>query len=147
MKIIRKMLSSYKDNGPRRYFKNAAACRDICDRLSMAIFKKYREVLLKKPITYIVWGVWGTKTDGVLDHIQAEINSLVTPEMNRVMALMDWQSLSEDQAFFMTYMVRGHIISRITYMIEAYKTKSYETTMARESSRTSLNLLQPMGTA
>jgi len=147
MKIIRKMFLLSKENGSEENYETARACTDICDRISFAIFKKYCKTLLEEPITYIVWAVWGVRNEGEIDDVQVGIKKLVVAEMQRVMELMKWESLSDEQMLTVLYIVRGYIISKITYMIKAYKAKSFESAMIGERSRISLSLLQPMGTA
>lgn len=117
----------------------------LLDNLANDIFLSHREILLSEPITYIVPAVWGAAKDAELTAEQIEINKKIVPVVNRVFQILQIDNLNESQAFAIGFIVRGLIISKVTYMIEALKNKL----MSMEADRKDylIRNMEPMGHA
>jgi len=95
----------------------------LLDNLANDIFVTYRDILISEPITYIVPAVWGAAHDKSLSTEQIGINEKVVPVIQQVFQILQFENLKEDQSFAIGFIIRGLIISKITYMIEALKNK------------------------
>ena len=93
----------------------------IIDNTANEIFLSHKNNLLSEPITYIMPAIWGEIKDGNLTSAQREITEKIEPVINRLMRLFEFESLNKAQKFAVGYLIRGLIISKITYMIEALK--------------------------
>ncbi|MBW1741612.1 MAG: hypothetical protein JRJ42_10855 [Deltaproteobacteria bacterium] len=111
------------------------------------IFVSYNTKLLAEPITYIVPAVWGAAKEGELTPTQKDINKKVAPVIEKVFESLQLKHLSGAQAFAIRFIIRGLIISRITYMIEAVKSKMIRKVNSGEQDTDMLNHLEPMGNA
>ena len=101
----------------------AKEIRPLIDDLAGEIFKSHHAVLVSEPITYIVPAVWGAKKDGTLTRTQEEIHGKVNPVVREIYESFGFSGLTEPQEFAVLYLVRGLVISKITYMIEALKAR------------------------
>ena len=117
----------------------------LIDDLSNDIFIAYREVLLAETITYIVPAVWGATKDTTLTPDQQGINDRAAPVIAQVMHLLQADTMNEKQAFAVGFIIRGLIISKITYMIEALKNKLMS--MDGEKKDFLIKHMEPMGHA
>ena len=93
----------------------------IIDNTANEIFLSHKNNLLSEPITYIMPAIWGETKDGNLTSAQREITEKIEPVINRLMRLFEFENLNKAQKFAVGYLIRGLIISKITYMIEALK--------------------------
>jgi hypothetical protein len=98
----------------------------IIDNTANEIFLVHKKNLLFEPITYIIPAIWGEMRDGNLTDAQKEITELIEPVINRFMRLFEFENLTKAQKFAIGYLIRGLIISKITYMIEALKNQKNE---------------------
>jgi hypothetical protein len=98
----------------------------LIDEVTNQIFMKYRETLIKEPITYIVPAVWGAIKDGKLTRIQKEINQRFAPVVREVMSMLVPESASQAQRYAISYILRGLMISKITFMVEGFKNRMNE---------------------
>lgn len=89
------------------------------DRTAMEIFTTYRSELLARPITYVVPAVWGAMKESEPDETQKAMNRTIAPMVEEVLRVFGASGLDASQRFALGYLVRGYLISRITYMIEA----------------------------
>jgi 3-phosphoglycerate kinase len=119
----------------------------LIDKLVWDIFVAHREELLDKPITYIVPAVWGAKKDGELTSIQRVINEQVAPIIGKIFGLFKMKDLDYSQEFALTFLIRGIIIAKITYMIEALRNRLNERTLDEQSMKEALLRLKPIGSA
>ena len=87
------------------------------------IFVGYRVELLSEEITFVIPAIWGAKKDGQLTATQKAINEQIAPVIKRIFELLDIRDLDSAQEFALNYLVRGLIISKITYMIEAFRSR------------------------
>jgi hypothetical protein len=104
--------------------KIAKAISPEIDNLASDIFKEFNSRLLTEPITYIVPAVWGAKKDGSLTEEQRKIHTMVLPVIQNIIRLFHIKNLTLSQEFALGYLIRGLIISKITYMIEKIKTET-----------------------
>ncbi len=119
--------SLFKKKPPQKTAQNVTELARIIgpqlDDLSNDIFISFREILISEPITFIVAAVWGTTKDTTLTPEQRAINDRVLPVITRTMQLLHSKNMDERQSFAIAFIIRGLIISKITYMIEALKNK------------------------
>jgi len=107
----------------------------LIDKTAEEIFISYKTRLLSEPIIYIVPAVWGAKKEGELEDTQKEINIKVIPVINELFDALRIRDLSGAQEFAIGFIIRGLIISKITYMIEAVRNRGIRMTK------------EPLGTA
>jgi len=99
----------------------------LIDEITNQIFMDHREILVKEPITYIVPAVWGAIKDGKLTRVQKDINHRFDPVVRQVMAMIVPDSASAAQRYAIAYIIRGLMISKITFMIEGFKNRMNDT--------------------
>lgn len=107
-----------KETAPEDIACLAREMNPLIDGLIRDIFSKYHETLLKEKITYIVYAVWGARSDGEIDAIQREINGMTFPVIRQVSAILEMNNASPEKKYAVEYLVRSLIISKITYTIE-----------------------------
>ena len=95
--------------------------------MAIDIFKYYRQILMDKPITYIVPAVWGIIQGGELDDTQRKMNSTISPALEDIIKIFKHHELSKEQEFAIRYLVNGYFISKIVYMIELYRNRRMKT--------------------
>ena len=71
--------------------------------------------------------MWGAKKDGELTPEQIEINKQVLPVINELVRIVEISYKTKSQEYTIGYIIRGIIISKITYMIEHMKNKASKT--------------------
>jgi len=98
----------------------------LIDEVTNHIFMAHRETLIKEPITYIVPAVWGAIKDGKLTKIQKDINQQFAPVVREVMSMLVPESATPAQRYAISYVLRGLMISRITFMVEGFKNRMNE---------------------
>jgi hypothetical protein len=123
MKLFDKFRSKPKRQNTTNITDLAKLIGPLLDKLANEIFLSYREILISEPITYIVPAVWGAAKDADLTAEQIEMNRKIVPVVNQVFQILQIDSLNESQVFAIGFIVRGLIISKVTYMIEALKNK------------------------
>ncbi len=95
--------------------------KEIIDKSATKIFISHKNELLLEPITYIIPAVWGKIKQGELTGSQKEIHKRIDPLITDIMEILELDDLNETQEFAIEYLIRGLIISKITYLIEASK--------------------------
>ena len=98
----------------------------LIDETTNQIFMEHRETLVNEPITYIVPAVWGANKDGKLTRVQKDINHRFSPVVREVMSLLVSESASPAQQYAISYILRGLMISKITFMVEGLKNRMNE---------------------
>lgn len=93
--------------------------KEIIDRTTENVFISYKNKLLKEPITYIIPAVWGKIKYGELTHSQVEIYQIIDPAVSDIMEILELDDTNDSRRFAIEYLIRGLIISKITYLIEA----------------------------
>ncbi len=121
--------------------------KEIIDKTTNMIFISYKEKLLAEPITYIVPAVWGERKDGKLTTIQREINRRIVPTIDSVMETLEFEDLHGAQRFAIGYLIRGLLISKIAYMIEAFKNQDCKENGSNNKESDLLNQIEPLGNA
>ncbi|HYA14272.1 MAG TPA: hypothetical protein VEF33_08030 [Syntrophales bacterium] len=119
----------------------------LLDGVVNDIFMSYRMELLSEPITYIVPAIWGAKKEGELTPVQKEINARAVPIINKVFALLQIKKIDPDQEFALYFLIRGIIIAKITFMIEALRGRLSERSMDEQSLKEALMRFKPHGSA
>ena len=67
--------------------------------------------------------------------------------ISRIFELLDIRDLDSSQEFALNYIVRGLIVSKITYMIEAFRSKLKDRTLDEQSLKDALLHFKPQGNA
>jgi hypothetical protein len=119
----------------------------LLDGVVNDIFMAYRMELLSEPITYIVPAIWGAKKEGDLTPVQKDINARAVPVIDRVFDLLRMKKISNDQEFAVYFLIRGIIIAKITFMIEAFRSRLNERSMDEQSLKEALMRFKPQGNA
>jgi len=119
----------------------------VLDGVVHDIFTAYRMELLSEPITYIVPAVWGAKKEGDLTPVQKEINMRVVPAINKAYDSLQMRNLGSDQEFALYFLIRGLIISKITFMIETLRSRLSERSMDEQNLKEALLRFKPQGSA
>ena len=109
-----------------RYRTGILRIKEIIDRTTNTIFISYQKELLSEPITYIIPAVWGKIKQGRLTESQREIYITIDPVIKDIMELLELDEFNDAQRFSIEYLIRGLLISKITYLIEAFKNQSKE---------------------
>ncbi len=119
----------------------------MIEKLVWDIFVGYRVELLSEEITFVIPAVWGAKKDGELTATQKAINKQIAPVINRIFELLDIRGLDSSQEFALNYLIRGLLVSKITYMIEAFRSKLKDRTLDEQSLKDTLLHFKPQGSA
>lgn len=96
--------------------------KEIIDETSDTIFSLHRKDLLNNPITYIVPAVWGRMGKGTLNPKQKNIFLSIESMVKDVIEIMEFDDLTDSQRFSIEYLIRGLVISKITYLIASSRT-------------------------
>ncbi|MDD2671176.1 MAG: hypothetical protein PHG91_00235 [Syntrophales bacterium] len=143
MSLLKKIFSGKKPN--EDITRLSRIIGPLLDKTANDVFLAHKDILLAEPITYIVPAVWGASKDGKLTENQEEINRRITPVIRETLEVLDTANLSDSQSFAISFMIRGLIISKITYMIEALKNKMFALDMKKKDSL--IRNLEPVGRA
>ena len=95
--------------------------KEMIDKTTDMIFTAYREKLLSEPNTYIVQAVWAKNHNEKLNANQKKIRRRVASMINDIMGILDLKELNESQQFSIEYLIKGLAVSKISYLIEAFK--------------------------
>lgn len=96
--------------------------KQIIDETTDTIFSIHKKDLLSNPITYIVPAVWGRVKKGDLNPKQKNIFLSIESMVRNVIEIMEFDELTDSQRFSIEYLIRGLVISKITYLIASSKT-------------------------
>ncbi len=132
---------------PENVMEIANAVGPLIDALVWDIFVAYRVELLSEPITFIVPAVWGAKKDGELTAIQKKINERIVPVVAEIFKALRIKKMDDSQEFALNFLIRGLIIAKITYMIEAFRSRLNERSMDEQSLQEALLRFKPQGSA
>ncbi|TRZ47873.1 hypothetical protein D4S03_10880 [bacterium] len=148
MKILKEFLAKIKS---RKQHKDIMQIADIIgpliEKAVWDIFVGYRAELLSEPIAFVVPAIWGAKKDGELTAVQKAINEQIVPVIKRIFELLDIRDLDASQEFALNYLIRGLIVSKITYMIEAFRSRLKERTLDEQGLKDALLHFKPQGSA
>ena len=148
LKILREFLGRIRS---RKQYRDIMQIADIIgpmiEKAVWDIFVSYRVELLSEEITFVIPAIWGAKKDGELTATQKAINEQISPVISRIFELLDIRDLNSSQEFALNYIVRGLIVSKITYMIEAFRSKLKDRTLDEQSLKDALLHFKPQGNA
>lgn len=149
MKILNKLFSrDVKEKGQTEdIMKIARIIGPLIDKTAQDIFTSYNEELLTERRTYIVPAIWGAKKEGELTASQDDIHKKITPVLNEIMASLALKEVSGAQKFAIGFIIRGTIISKITYMIEMVKREGHKRIDLEEKKMDILKSAEPYGNA
>jgi len=125
----------------------AGAIGPLIEEAVRDVFATYRPVLVSEPITYIVPAVWGAKKDGELTEAQKEIHARINPVIEKIFRSLEMIDLECDQEFALYFLIRGIMISKLVYMIEAFKGRRHERTIEEQNMKEALMQYKPVGHA
>ena len=97
--------------------------KEIIDNTTYRIFTCYQKELLSEPITYIIPAVWGKIKQDRLRESQKEINRTIDSMIADIINELEFDALKDVQRFAVEYFLKGLVISKITYLIEAFKNR------------------------
>jgi hypothetical protein len=93
----------------------------IIDQAANDIFRSYNNVLLERPVSFLVSAVWGGDGYSKMDAVSTGINRMVVPALHNALTALDLKMRSPSHEFAVTYLIRGLIISKIAFMVESAK--------------------------
>jgi hypothetical protein len=125
----------------------ARQVESILDSLTNQIYMEHGKDLLNHPITYIVPAVWGAVKNGELSELQQTIHQPVAEAIEKAMIALDLKGLTPPQAFAIGYIIRGLIISKMVYMLEATKREQADQKLENGDDLIDLNETEPVGRA
>ena len=96
--------------------------KEIIDETTDTIFSLHKNDLLTNPITYIIPAVWGRIRKGDLNPKQKNIFSSIESMVSDVIEIMEFDDLTDSQRFSIEYLIRGLVISKITYLVASSRT-------------------------
>jgi hypothetical protein len=148
MKILKNIFAKRRpQKEPHNVMRIANVIGPVLDDVVHDIFMAFRMELLSEPITYIVPAVWGAKKEGDLTPVQKEINMRVVPAINKAYDSLQMRNLSSDQEFALYFLIRGLIISKITFMIETLRSRLSERSTDEQNLKEALLRFKPQGNA
>jgi hypothetical protein len=119
----------------------------LIDKTAWEIFSTYRLELLAEPIAYIVPAIWGARKEGELTPLQLTINKHVEPVIKDIFSSLSIRGMDNSQEFALSFLIRGLIIAKITYMIEAFRNRLNEQAFDERKLKDALTNIKPHGTA
>jgi len=148
MKMIKELLARIK---PQKQCKDIMQLADIIgpmiEKVVWDIFLGYRVELLSEDITFVIPAIWGAKKDGELTSTQKAINGQIVPVIKKIFELLDIRDLDSSQDFALNYLIRGLIIAKITYMIEAFRSRLKDRSVDEQNLKDALLHFKPQGNA
>ncbi|MBF0476100.1 MAG: hypothetical protein HQK59_09750 [Deltaproteobacteria bacterium] len=113
--------TSLKTNNAEDILKISRAAGPLIEKTVIEIFTAYYHELLNEPVTYIVPAIWGASKEGRLTVSQQHISQKISPIVEEIINLFEFDGLTGAQKFALLYLVRGLFVSKIIYMIELVK--------------------------
>ena len=148
MEILKKLFKKKElKKEPEDIMKIANVVGPLVDKTVWDIFITYKVELLSEPITYIVPAVWGVQKDGELTPVQKAIHHRVAPVIKEIFESLLMKDMGGAQEFALNFLIRGIIISKIAYMIEAFRCRLNERSMDDQSLKEAIIRLKPLGSA
>lgn len=146
--MIKELLARIK---PQKQCKDIMQLADIIgpmiEKVVWDIFLGYRVELLSEDITFVIPAIWGAKKDGELTSTQKAINGQIVPVIKKIFELLDIRDLDSSQDFALNYLIRGLIIAKITYMIEAFRSRLKDRSVDEQNLKDALLHFKPQGNA
>ena len=147
MEILKKLFTKEKPRKEEDIMTIANCIGPLLDGAVNEIFTNYRTELLSEPITYIVPAVWGAKRDGDLTPVQKEIHAWIMPVINKVFDSLQIKDLNSNQEFAIYFLIRGIVIAKITFMIEALLNRINERDAEVQHLKDAFTHFKPAGNA
>ena len=120
----------------------------LLNKAAFDIVESYKSKLITEPVTYIVPAIWGAREKGKMDTVQEEIYKQVTPALHEIFDSLNLDCRTASQRFTIGYMIKGLIISKITYMLEVLKSRlNNDFTLGDQDAENSLAAIEPIGNA
>jgi len=116
--------------------------KEMIDKTTDMIFTAYREKLLSEPNTYIVQAVWAKNHPGKLSATQKTIKRRIASMIGDIMGILDLKEINESQQFSIEYLIKGLAVSKISYLIEAFKNKQNAESLPDEGDSSILDQLK-----
>ena len=148
MSILKRIFKiKSRDKKPRDIMEIVKKIGPQIDNVANDIFTTYSAELISEPVTFIIPAVWGARKDSELTELQKEMNKKIAPAVNGIVVSFDIKNMTEPQKFALGYLVRGLLISKITYMIEAVKNIYIKNNLQIEVEKDILCDIKPIGNA
>lgn len=119
----------------------------VIDKLVIDLFVAYSSKLMVEPITYIVPAVWGANKDGPLDTTQKEIHRDILPAVDKIFEALELKDLTDAQEFAIGFLIRGYIISKVTYIVESFRNHTGDQVAYPDNKDEYMLNVKPLGTA
>ena len=147
MGLIRHLIGRFSKEEKPDITRLGKSMGDRVDRLAHEIFVSHRSVLFFEHATFIVPAVWGAKKEGILTSVQKDINGRVEPVIRELMMDLDLEEPSDAQKFAVEFMIRGLLITKITYMLELGKNMGLACHGKDQQEKHPLTDMEPLGRA
>lgn len=148
MKILGKLFTwKGKNSGSEPLMSRAQSIGPSIDDVTNSIFVQHSSKLIHEPITYIIPGVWGGNDLKELDSVQESIYEETEIAVEKIMEVFGTDSFEDSQKFALEYMIKGLIISKITFMVEVLKNKFSGQYQNGWNSNSTLDKIDPIGRA
>jgi hypothetical protein len=121
--------------------------KEIIDKTTSILFRSYKTELLSEPITYIVSAIWGKSEHRDLTAAQKEIHLNISAIINDIIEMLEINEINDAQRFAIEYLIRGLVISKVTYLIEASKNRQKAGNESCDELMELLNSLEVAGNA
>ncbi len=148
MKLFKALFNKgEKPNKVQELMKITNAIGPLLDKTAHEIFVSHSTELLAEPVTYIISAVWGTGNEGGLTPTQVNMNKKIMPVIDEILRLFETRKMTPPQRNAVDYLLRGFLISKITFMIELFKNQTLLSAAAEYNARDSLEEIEPIGSA
>ena len=147
MGLLRHLVERFTKDDKMDVTRLGKSMGDRIDSLAHEIFVCHRSVLFFEHATFIVPAVWGAKKEGVLTSVQKEINSRVEPVIRELLEELALEKPTAEQKFAVEFMIRGLLITKITYMLELGKNMGLASMDKNRKEKHPLTDMEPLGRA
>ena len=91
----------------------------------------------------------GRQRKGKMDTIQEQIHCMITPVIHEIFETLNLDCQTASQRFTVGYLIKGLIISKITYMVEILKNRlqNDDFSVGDRDAEESLAYVEPIGNA
>jgi len=115
-----------KEEDPEELTRITKAIRPLIAAAVERTFLSHAYDLMTRPVDYIVPAVWGAKKDEKPDDTQRKINLQIQPLVDLALEVFQGASLDRAQEFFITFLMRELLISKVVYRIELAKNQAHQ---------------------
>jgi hypothetical protein len=121
----------------------AGRINPLLDGLQKELMSRHAEALLELSAEEMAPAVWGASRSGPLTPEQRRIHEVVLPVVRQVHRQLDLARLDEPRRFAVDFLLRGYILNRLAFALEAARQRG----LAAGPEAQALRELEPMGTA